>query len=636
MNQSQKRDHRQEVTDGIVRMLEEGVAPWQKPWQTVGMPFNATTDKPYRGGNAVHLLATATERGYQDPRWMTYRQAAQNGWQVRKGEKGTRIEFWEIKTKAAPNSEEVEKPRENLKPQPARKLIHRIYTVFNARQIEGVAPYQPAARSEFEVVQSAERILQNSGVAIAHDQRDRAFYSRSSDSIHLPPKEAFTDAAGYYGTALHEIAHWSGHPQRLNRATLTESYRFGDTNYAKEELRAELASVFLAAELGVPHDPANHAAYVGAWIKTLKEDKNEIFRAAHDASAATDFVLALDRQKDQGEEFSADLHDNEAKISNTRGQGRVLDKIGKFFGEYEFGVYREEKDAVEGAVWKVKSGDNCLGYLKAMNARGNHIFVRPSFEKEPHFMMCDDLSRQDLDIHHKVKGQWKPGRMVVETSPENYQVWIRTDRELTTDEKKYWLERLNSDPGASPLHRWGRCPGFRNRKEKHLTESGYPLAKLVWVDWQSKTPVPEVKIEPPEKELNFASYPTRTKDERGLPSRADFQKSGQSETDFAYAMALLRRGLDRQEVKQRILAERNEWDNHKGEKKLQHYLETTVANAEKIIGKENHYRNLNPSERDEYLKNQAKRFAAKVGNAVEKGDALELNKALKIEMDKGR
>jgi antirestriction protein ArdC len=88
-----KRDHRQEVTDSIVRMFEDGVAPWQKPWESAGMPFNPTTDKAYRGGNAVHLMATGLAQGYEDPRWMTYKQAAENGWQVRKGEKGTHIEF---------------------------------------------------------------------------------------------------------------------------------------------------------------------------------------------------------------------------------------------------------------------------------------------------------------------------------------------------------------------------------------------------------------------------------------------------------------------------------------------------------------------------------------------------------------
>src|SRR5882724_5034059 len=90
---SQKRDHRQEVTDSIVRLLEEGVAPWQKPWQGLGIPVNPPTERAYRSGNAIHLLATAVSRGYDDPRWMTYKQAAENGWQVNRGEKGTQIEF---------------------------------------------------------------------------------------------------------------------------------------------------------------------------------------------------------------------------------------------------------------------------------------------------------------------------------------------------------------------------------------------------------------------------------------------------------------------------------------------------------------------------------------------------------------
>jgi antirestriction protein ArdC len=245
-------------------------------------------------------MATAISRGYEDPRWMTYKQAAQQGWQVRKGERGTHIEYWEVKGEAsrAPSDPEQTEPG---KAKADRSLIHRVFTVFNAKQIDGIPEYQRPEKSAFEAVHSGERILANSGANIAHDQGDTAFYSRRTDSIHLPPKGVFKDAPGYYGTALHELAHWTGHPSRLNRATLNDSYRFGDLNYAKEELRAELASVFLAAERGIPHDPAQHAAYVGSWIKALREDKNEIFRAAHDASVAADYVLSLDREISRAE-----------------------------------------------------------------------------------------------------------------------------------------------------------------------------------------------------------------------------------------------------------------------------------------------------------------------------------------------
>src|SRR3954452_22608978 len=145
-----KRDHRQEVTDLIVQMLEEGVAPWQKPWQATGMPFNPTTDKAYRGGNAVHLLATAMHRGYDDPRWMTYKQAAQNGYQVKQGEKGTDIEFWEVKEKDRGKDDQTSDEREKYQSDTERLLIHKIYTVFNARQIAGVPAYEPKERSVFE------------------------------------------------------------------------------------------------------------------------------------------------------------------------------------------------------------------------------------------------------------------------------------------------------------------------------------------------------------------------------------------------------------------------------------------------------------------------------------------------------
>ncbi|PYT22337.1 MAG: hypothetical protein DMG57_35675 [Acidobacteria bacterium] len=273
-----RRDFRREVTDSIINMLENGVAPWQKPWNpadaSLDMPMNPTTGKTYRGGNAIHLMASDLRRGYGDPRWMTYRQAAAVAWQVRKGEKGTQIEFWEVKAGRCRSSEPIRAGDGDGHPLAdehdevrGHRLIHRVYTVFNAKQIEGIPEWTPKQQTVFEVVEAAEHILNNCGVTICHDQADRAFYHRSSDSIHLPPKHAFKDAA------------------------------FGDISYAKEELRAELASVFLAAERGIPHDPAQHAAYVGSWIKTLKEDKNEIFRAAHDASQAADFLLALERAR---------------------------------------------------------------------------------------------------------------------------------------------------------------------------------------------------------------------------------------------------------------------------------------------------------------------------------------------------
>ncbi len=283
------RDHRQEVTNDIIRLLEAGTAPWQKPWEGGSqMPMNPTTGKSYRGGNVLALMISGMRKGYEDPRWMTYKQAADKGWQVRKGEKGTHIEFWEAKPGSKAETEEDEDKR--------GRLIHRVYTVFNARQIDGIPAIAIEPRKPFEVIEAGEHILTHSGADIRHGG-DRAYYNRRSDHVQLPPKECFTDAPAYYGTACHELAHWSGHPSRLNRPTLTEAYRFGDQQYAKEELVADLASCFMAAEKGIPYDPAQTAAYFASWIKALKDDKNEIFWAASAAAKAADYVLGLDREK---------------------------------------------------------------------------------------------------------------------------------------------------------------------------------------------------------------------------------------------------------------------------------------------------------------------------------------------------
>ena len=283
------RDYRQELTDELVKLLESGTAPWQKPWKAdLSMPMNPTTGKLYRGGNVLSLMIASMAKGYGDSRWMTYKQAAEKEWQVRKGEKGTQIEFWE----ARPGDKSAEADDEERK----GRLIHRVYTVFNAQQIDGIPTIAIEPRKPFEVIEAGEQILANSGATIKHGGHE-AFYQRKADYVQLPEKDTFHDAPAYYGTACHELAHWSGHPSRLNRDTLTDSYRFGDQQYAREELVADLASTFMAAKRGIPHNPEHTAAYVQSWIKALKNDKNEIFRAASAASKACDYVLGLGREE---------------------------------------------------------------------------------------------------------------------------------------------------------------------------------------------------------------------------------------------------------------------------------------------------------------------------------------------------
>lgn len=151
---------------------------------------------------------------------------------------------------------------------------------------------------EWEPVEKAENILAASGAEIKHDQSNRAFYRRMEDAIHLPPKENFDAPDKYYATALHELGHWTGEENRLNR----EFGPFGSEKYAQEELRAEIASWMLGQEIGIGHDPGQHAAYVQSWVKVLKEDPYEIVRACRDAEKIKEYVIDLERKKELRQE----------------------------------------------------------------------------------------------------------------------------------------------------------------------------------------------------------------------------------------------------------------------------------------------------------------------------------------------
>jgi antirestriction protein ArdC len=234
-------------------------------------------------------MISEMQHGFTDARWMTYRQAAEEGWQVRKGEKGTRIEYWEPKTGSKdPNADDDEKHS---------RLIHRIYTVFNAEQIDGIPHLPKKERAEWEVCEAGEKIMKDSGADIRYGG-NRAYYRRDTDHIQLPLREVFKDAPGFYSTACHELMHWTGAEKRLNRDSLTKSGGISaeDENYARDEMVAEIGSWMLGVETGIPHDPSQHAAYLASWIKALKNDKNEIFRAASAASKACDFVLQNQRE----------------------------------------------------------------------------------------------------------------------------------------------------------------------------------------------------------------------------------------------------------------------------------------------------------------------------------------------------
>jgi antirestriction protein ArdC/phage/plasmid primase-like uncharacterized protein len=302
MMEQQKKSFPAIVAEELIEQLKAGTAPWQKPWRP-GIPFlpmNPTTGKRYKGVNAVRLLGQS--RG--DSRWMTYKQAKSLGAQVRKGETGTRIMFWQFYEER--ENDRGEKERVKLERPRVSSAV-----VFNAEQIDGL-PEQKPTPPDWNPVERAENIMALSGANIKHIGENRAYYRPDTDSIYLPEKNQFASSDAYYATALHELGHWTGHESRLARDL---AHPFGSTEYAKEELRAEIASMILGDELGIGHDPGQHAAYVKSWINVLENDHLEIFRAAADAEKIHAHVLNFEHVQvlDFRQEQKAKQEDNAMK-----------------------------------------------------------------------------------------------------------------------------------------------------------------------------------------------------------------------------------------------------------------------------------------------------------------------------------
>lgn len=282
-----RRDYCDELTQQIIAKLEEGVMPWRKPWDaskcaSAYSPMNPTTGRTYRGINALALAMSPHTFVSGDPRWCTYKQASDRGWQVRKGETSSIVFFYK---------KIVVKDKDGSDHEDERSIpMLRAYPVFHASQIDGMPEYVPAGvvKPVIERIADVDVILKASGVRIEIGG-NRAFYRELTDHIQMPPEEFFEDMPHWAATALHELGHASGAKHRLDR-DLTG--RFGSNAYAREELRAELASFFVGNALGLPCDVPNHASYIQSWVKNLQEDKREIFRAAADANRICEWILS--------------------------------------------------------------------------------------------------------------------------------------------------------------------------------------------------------------------------------------------------------------------------------------------------------------------------------------------------------
>lgn len=301
---TERKDPRADLAAELLERIKSGTATWQQPWEAgeVLEPINAITGKPYRGVNRLTLMTFSPDPS--DPRWCTYKQAAEQGWQVKKGAHGFPVEKWteyehrrtaeeiaELKAAGAKDIEPTEK-----------RLGVRYYTVFHASQIEGMPELDrgPARPTQGEPDPRIEKTAANMGVDVRHGG-DRAFYRSTDDFIQLPRVEQFASARDHDTTLLHELSHATGHPSRLNREL---GAGFGTPKYAVEELRAEMSAAMTAATLGIGFNPGTQdletdrekgqtAAYLSSWLSALPEaDRTKVLmHTIKEAQAISDYLI---------------------------------------------------------------------------------------------------------------------------------------------------------------------------------------------------------------------------------------------------------------------------------------------------------------------------------------------------------
>ena len=273
----------EEIAQLFIAKLEQGVVPWRCPWQggkPVGLPHNAQSKRKYSGVNVVLTWLAAAEHGFASNGWLTYKQAQALGGNVRKGEKSTKIIFFQM-------LETKDKATGKAKAVPMLKW----YSIFNVEQCDGL-PRDDAAPVVLNPDQRdtlADQMLRDTGATLKHGG-ERAFYSPADDSITLPPFDRFIGRDEYYNTAFHELTHWTGSEKRLNRI---KGKRFGDREYSFEELVAELGAAFMCADFGFTDCRNNSASYIANWLSAFKSHPSMIMTAASDASKAHSYIADL-------------------------------------------------------------------------------------------------------------------------------------------------------------------------------------------------------------------------------------------------------------------------------------------------------------------------------------------------------
>ena len=301
-SKNERLDIHDTITSKIIAAIEAGIDEWQMPWHRPGtnfsIPKNALTNQHYRGINILSLWIDADAKSYEHQLWCTYRQWSQMNCQVRAGEKASLIvKYGEWTPKDAGNDIAADNDEPGKK-----RLYARPAWVFNIAQVDGATIPDTTPRQDLtERLEHVDRFIENTRAEFRYGG-SRALYRRpssdgSGDYIQMPERSMFTGTATstptetFEATRLHELSHWTSIPSRLDRQL---GKRFGDDEYAAEEMCAEISAAALCCHLDITNTPRpDHAQYVGHWLKILKSNNRAVFTAAAHASRIVEYLFSL-------------------------------------------------------------------------------------------------------------------------------------------------------------------------------------------------------------------------------------------------------------------------------------------------------------------------------------------------------
>lgn len=392
------KEENRKLVEKIIENMKKGYI-FKPDWEaSVLRPQNPVSEAIYKGRNKLTLMIQALEKGYDDPRWLTFNQAKEKGWHIKKGERGTRcvkvISTEKVKEKDEKTGELVEVERELAQ----RK--YNFFTVFNANQIEGIPPLEKIKPDKSQISEIINDVIASSECPIKFVAQTSAFYSPSKDEIVLPLRVAFKSEESFLATTLHEMGHSTGHESRLNRDIKNT---FGSKDYAKEELVAELCSVFTQARLNVKLEGEhfnNHSAYLESWIKVLEEEPNILFKVAREADKASERIYNnyLEKEKEVIKQLNKEIaNTDKPKESENNNITEEKEKQRRFFRGLVIDFYWAEKD---------------LGIKENITLRATEAYK--FLEK----LIKEDIEqnkRQNYLMEEEKKGNFIPGALYYKT-----------------------------------------------------------------------------------------------------------------------------------------------------------------------------------------------------------------------------